>query len=104
MGKFPIVARVGHVDYSRVARDSPKINGSASELPFPQWGTSYACAVAVAAGRVKQKHAPRGELSAAHKRPPCDSMMERLMLSPMPVPCGLVVKKALNIWSVCCGG
>ena len=30
-------------------------------------------------GRVKQKHAPRGELSAAHKRPPCDSTIERLM-------------------------
>src|SRR5580700_4647713 len=37
-------------------------------------------------GRVKQKLAPRGELSAAHKRPPCDSIIERLMRSPMPVP------------------
>jgi len=37
-------------------------------------------------GRVKAKHAPRGKLSAAHKRPPCDSMMERLIRSPMPVP------------------
>src|SRR6266849_3910996 len=55
-------------------------------------------------GRVKQKLAPRGELSAAHKRPPCDSTMERLMRSPMPVPCGFVVKKALKIWSASCGG
>jgi hypothetical protein len=37
-------------------------------------------------GRVKQKLAPRGELSAAHKRPPSDSTMERLIRSPMPVP------------------
>src|SRR6266446_7988902 len=37
-------------------------------------------------GRLKQKLAPRGELLAAHKRPPCDSMMEWLMRSPMPVP------------------
>ena len=37
-------------------------------------------------GSVKQKLAPRGELSAAHKRPPCDSTIERLMDKPMPVP------------------
>jgi hypothetical protein len=37
-------------------------------------------------GRVKQKLAPRGELLAAHKRPPCDSTMERLIRRPMPVP------------------
>ncbi|MCU1316409.1 MAG: hypothetical protein JWN63_1731 [Candidatus Acidoferrum typicum] len=37
-------------------------------------------------GRVKQKLAPRGELLAAHKWPPCDSIMERLIRSPMPVP------------------
>jgi len=39
------------------------------------------------------------ELAVAHKRPPCDSTMERLMAKPMPEPCGLVVKKALNIRS-----
>src|SRR5258707_11335577 len=38
------------------------------------------------AGRVKEKLAPRGELLAAHKRPSCDSTMDRLMDSPMPVP------------------
>ena len=26
-------------------------------------------------------------LLSAHKRPPCDSMIDRLMRSPMPVPC-----------------
>src|SRR4030088_278237 len=68
--------------------------------------SAFACHSFVTAlvGRVKQKLAPRGELSAAHKRPPCDSMMERLMRSPKPVPCGLVVKKALKICSFCCGG
>ena len=28
--------------------------------------------------------------------PPCDSMIERLIDSPMPLPCGFVVKKASN--------
>src|SRR5271169_1629065 len=37
-------------------------------------------------GRVKKKLAPRGKLSEAHRRPPCDSTMERLIRSPMPVP------------------
>src|SRR5438270_9597935 len=36
----------------------------------------------VLTGNVKEKHAPRGELLVAHKRPPCDSMIERLMESP----------------------
>jgi hypothetical protein len=40
----------------------------------------------------------------AHKRPPCDSMIDRLMGSPMPVPLSLVVKNALKIWSACSGG
>src|SRR5260370_4883402 len=56
------------------------------------------------AGTVKQNLAPRGWLSAAHKRPWCASMMERLIRSPMPVPCVLVVKKAVKILSACCGG
>jgi hypothetical protein len=38
------------------------------------------------AGNVKQKLAPRGELFAAHNWPPCDSMIERLIRRPMPVP------------------
>ena len=40
----------------------------------------------------------------AHNRPPCDSMIERLMGRPMPVPSGLVVKKASKIWAACCAG
>src|SRR5216684_3853860 len=55
-------------------------------------------------GRAKRKLAPRGELLAAHKRPPCDSTIERLMESPIPVPCDLVVKNAWKIWSACCIG
>jgi hypothetical protein len=39
----------------------------------------------------------------AHKRPPCDSMIDRLMGSPIPVPLSLVVKNALKIWSPCSG-
>src|SRR5580704_479810 len=37
-------------------------------------------------GKEKWKLAPRGELSPAHKRPPCDSTMERQIRSPIPVP------------------
>ena len=37
-------------------------------------------------GNVKENLAPRGGLSAAHNRPPCDSTMERLIRSPIPVP------------------
>jgi hypothetical protein len=40
----------------------------------------------------------------AHKGPPCDSMIDRLMGSPMPVPLSLVVKNVLKIWSACSGG
>ena len=43
--------------------------------------------------------APRASLEVAHNRPPCDSTMERLMANPIPLPCGLVVKKAEKIWS-----
>src|ERR1035438_8531457 len=60
--------------------------------------------VSALVGRVKQKLAPQGELAAAHKRPPCDSMIERLMGSPIPVPLSLVVKNALKILSACSGG
>ena len=44
------------------------------------------------AGRLNRKVAPRSEAPSVHKRPPCDSMMDRLMRSPIPVPWGLVVK------------
>src|SRR5207302_5233254 len=71
----------------------------------PDMGVRYFswCASALV-GRVKQNLAPRGRLSAAHKRPPCDSTMERLIRRPIPVPWVLVVKNALKILSACCGG
>jgi hypothetical protein len=37
-------------------------------------------------GRVRKNLAPHGELEAAHKRPPWDSTIERLIRSPIPVP------------------
>src|ERR1700740_3065306 len=58
----------------------------------------YACAASVA-GRGKWKVAPRPGAPAAHKRPPCDSMIDLLMGRPMPVPLSLVVKNALKICS-----
>ena len=62
------------------------------------------CCAAPEQGRVKWKLAPRGELLAAHRRPPCDSMIDWLMRSPIPVPLGLVVKNALKICSACSAG
>ena len=40
--------------------------------------------------------APWGTFAVAHSRPPCASMIERQIESPMPIPPDLVVKKALN--------
>ena len=40
--------------------------------------------------------APGPTLDDAHIRPPCASMMERQIDNPIPIPLGLVVKKALN--------
>src|SRR5882724_2315299 len=53
------------------------------------------CRVSAAVGKVKWNVAPRPLFAVAHKRPPCDSTMERLIANPMPLPWGLVVKKAL---------
>ena len=50
-----------------------------------------------AAGSVKENVAPPSTFASAHSRPPCDSMIERLIDSPMPVPCGFVVKNAWKI-------
>ena len=47
-------------------------------------------------GREKLKVAPRGSFDVAHSRPPCASMIERLIDSPIPVPSGFVVKNALK--------
>src|SRR5882757_9540886 len=37
-------------------------------------------------GQREVKLAPRGELPAVHKQPPCDSTMDRMLESPMPIP------------------
>src|SRR5712664_447171 len=55
-------------------------------------------------GRLKRNVAPRPGPLAAHSLPPCDSMIDRLMLNPMPVPCGLVVKNASKIAIALSGG
>src|SRR4029078_4561697 len=43
-------------------------------------------------GQVNRKTAPFGGFEVAQRRPPCASMMVRLIASPMPIPSGLVVK------------
>ena len=58
---------------------------------------AHSFATSAAVGKVKWKVVPRPELALAHKRPPCDSTIERLIAKPMPEPCGLVVKNALKI-------
>src|SRR5438067_6353884 len=52
------------------------------------------CGILAAVGKVKWNVAPRPLFAVAHKRPPCDSTMERLMANPMPLRCLLVVKNA----------
>jgi hypothetical protein len=53
--------------------------------------------VALSANELKRRARP--SFVVAHKRPPCDSMIERLIANPMPLPCGFVVKKACKIRS-----
>src|SRR6185295_2722767 len=42
-------------------------------------------------GSENWKAAPRGGFGATHSRPPCASMIERQIQSPIPMPSGLVV-------------
>ena len=44
-----------------------------------------------AAGRVNWNTAPRGSLTSAHNRPPCATMMDRQIASPIPMPLVFVV-------------
>src|SRR5712671_1244235 len=48
------------------------------------------------AGRTNWNVAPGPALREAHRRPRCASTIDRLIESPMPIPPGLVVKKASN--------
>src|SRR5262245_5134916 len=48
-------------------------------------------------GSVKLKAAPLGDRCSAHNRPPCVSMIERLIVSPMPIPFFFVVKNGSKI-------
>jgi hypothetical protein len=48
----------------------------------------------VAVGRVKWSVTPWPPVPVAQMRPPCDSTMDLLIASPMPLPCGFVVKNA----------
>ena len=47
------------------------------------------------------KTAPRGSFFSAQSLPPCASMIDRLIGNPIPMPCGLVVKKGANNLSAC---
>src|SRR5262249_30033205 len=50
-------------------------------------------------GRVNWNSAPCGSAGEAHSRPPCASVMERQIVSPIPIPLALVVKNGLKILS-----
>src|SRR4029450_11292862 len=50
-------------------------------------------------GTVNSTTAPWGTLAVAHTRPPCASIIERLIASPSPSPSGLVVQKGTTIRS-----
>jgi len=55
-------------------------------------------------GNVKRNVAPRPGFALAHSRPPCDSMIMRLIASPIPVPPVFVVANALKICSILSAG
>jgi hypothetical protein len=57
--------------------------------PFASFRSAFA-------GRSNSKVAPRSGLRVARRRPPWFSIIERTIASPIPIPCGLVVKKASN--------
>jgi hypothetical protein len=49
-----------------------------------------------AVGTVNQKVEPPPSFRVAHNFPPCASAIERLIVSPIPIPCSFVVKCGLN--------
>jgi hypothetical protein len=51
-------------------------------------------------GREKLTIAPHDLPDSAHMRPPCTSIMDRLIFSPIPIPPFFVVKKGSKIESV----
>mgnify|MGYP003694410701 CR=1 FL=1 len=51
----------------------------------------YASPGSSRAGTVNENVAPGPGLASAHSRPPCCSMIDRLMANPIPMPCGLVL-------------
>src|SRR5690606_31058799 len=52
-------------------------------------------------GSVKTNLAPCASASSAHRRPPCDSMIERQIASPIPIPSRFVVKNGSKTFSGC---
>src|SRR5262249_216156 len=65
-------------------------------LPQPHDACAFA---ADGTGRVNRKVGPGPASELANKGRPCASMIRRLIESPMPLPCGLVVKNASNMRS-----
>src|ERR1700722_2818127 len=51
-------------------------------------------------GSMNWKVAPRPAFAPAHRRPPCNSTIVRLIDSPRPVPSGFFVKNASKTWSI----
>src|SRR6516225_6608895 len=62
--------------------------------------SASAPASAPAVGRSKKKIAPEGALRAMRRLPPCNSTIEWLIESPIPMPSGLVVTKGSKIVSI----
>src|SRR5215470_18959373 len=55
-------------------------------------------------GSVKLRTAPNGDRRSAHNRPPCASMIDRLIASPIPIPSFLVVKNGSKMNSIRAAG
>jgi hypothetical protein len=71
-------------------------NRLAGRDPAPKHWTSGHDPCSRTCGSVNANVAPGPALDDAHIRPPCASMIERQIDNPIPIPLGLVVKKALN--------
>jgi hypothetical protein len=106
MGRFVLARRRGQRLTPRHSSDWPpthqgprrarlvqplRLRGWFSMIMHRGGSCGYELPPSARSGSANAKTAPRGMLALAQSRPPCASMIDRLMASPMPKPCGLVV-------------
>ena len=87
------------------SRSNKRRPRSASRLRTPRWVAPRHWErslgiLSAKVGTVNRKILPPRRFGDAHRRPPWDSMIDRQIDKPIPIPPGLVVKKASNMWSI----